>query len=343
MIEKQIWGENFRAFGVALIMLGLAVIVGTSGYMYFNENFTFIDALYMTIITITTVGFSEVHPLTVESKIFTMFLILVSFGIFGYLASMITRYILDGVFRRNLKDYRVIKKVHNLKNHVIICGFGRNGRQACEELIKNDVQVVIIDRREDKIELIRQNEKLLYVKGDATYEEILEEANITNAKALISAMPNDADNVYVTLTAREISPNLKIISRSSHFQSEKKLKRAGADNVIMPDRIGGQHMAKLVLQPDILEFLDQILLQKDHEVKLEEISCLDLRDKFLAKSIKELNIRDKSGANIIGLKNSQGTYIYNPSPDIALFSDVHIFVFGTPVQIKKLKKYLLSN
>lgn len=343
MVEKQIWSENLRAFASALVMLALAVIVGTSGYMYFNDDFTFVDALYMTIITITTVGFGEVHPLTLEAKVFTMLLILVSFGIFGYLASMVTRYILDGIFRRNLKDYRVIKKIHRLKDHVVICGFGRNGRQACQELIKNNIRVVIIDRREDKIEIIRQNDKLLYIKGDATYEEILIDANIANAKALISAMPSDADNVYVTLSAREINPDLKIISRSSHFQSEKKLKRAGADNVIMPDKIGGQHMAKLVFQPDILEFLDQILLQKDHDVRLEEVSFIKLKDKFIGKSIKELNIRDQSGVNIIGIKNSEGTYIYNPSPSIFLFSNFQIFVFGTPLQIKKLKQHLLND
>ena len=340
MRQQKIWAENLRTLSIALTMFLIAVAIGIIGYMQINEAYNFVDALYMTVITITTVGFTEVHPLSDAGKIFTVILILISFGIFGYLISAITRFILDGVFRRNLKDYKVNRKIEKLKNHVIVCGYGRNGRQAALELAEHKENVVIIDKSDAVIEQIRENPELIYIQGDAHQEEILEAANIKHAKALITAIPNDAENVYVALTARELNPKLRIISRSSSMQSYSKLKRAGADNVIMPNRIGGQRMAKLVAQPDIVEFLDFILLQSSKDVKLEQIKCDELSVYFDGKSIRELNVRDKSGANIIGLKNTEKGYIFNPSPEIKLTRDAQLFVLGNPEQIKKLKKLL---
>ena len=340
MRRYHFWEENFRALVIACVLLIIVLTVGTLGFMYINESYSFVDSIYMTVITLSTVGFSEVHPLTPAGKIFTILLIFSSFGMFGYILSTITRFILDGVFRRNLKDYRVNRKIEKLNNHVIVCGYGRNGRQAIHELLEHGEQVVIIDKSESAIESIRENPNLMYLQGTAHQEDVLEKAGVKQAKALITAIPNDADNVYVALTARELNPKLRIISRSSNTQSDSKLKRAGADNVIMPDRIGGQRMAKLVVQPDVVEFLDFILLQSSKEVKLEEVSCEDLASCFEGKSIRELNVRDKSGANIMGLKDAQGKYVYNPSPEIKLTKDAQLFVLGNPTQIDSLKKLL---
>jgi voltage-gated potassium channel len=273
-------------------------------------------------------------------KLFTVFLIFISFGIFGYIASAVTRFILDGVFRRYLKDYRVVRKIEKLNGHVIVCGFGRNGKQASLELIDHGEQVVVVDSSEEAIDRVRLFPELLFIQGDATQEEILEMANISGAKALITAIPNDASNVYVVLTASEMNSKMKIISRSSNSQSDTKLKRAGAHNVIMPDRLGGQQMAKLVAQPDVVEFLDNILLQSTKGVKLEEVSCRELADCFIGKSIRELNVRDRSGANIIGLKDEAGGYIYNPSPEIVLDENFHLFVLGNKEQVYNLKQFL---
>lgn len=340
MNKEKIWEENIRTLSIAMFFLVLAVSIGTVGFMLLNEAYTFIDALYMTVITITTVGFKEVHPLTDMGKLFTVFLIFISFGIFGYIASAVTRFILDGVFRRNLKDYRVVRKIEKLNGHVIVCGFGRNGKQASLELIEHGEQVVVVDSNEDAIDRVRLFPDLLFIQGDATQEEILEMANISEAKALITAIPNDASNVYVVLTASEMNSKMKIISRSSNSQSDTKLKRAGAHNVIMPDRLGGQQMAKLVAQPDVVEFLDNILLQSTKGVKLEEVSCRELADCFIGKSIRELNVRDRSGANIIGLKDEAGSYIYNPSPEIVLDEKFHLFVLGNKEQVYNLKQFL---
>ncbi|MDE5420427.1 NAD-binding protein [Labilibaculum sp. DW002] len=341
MNKQKIWEENIRSLGIAMFSLVLAIVIGTGGYMLLNDAYSLVDAFYMTVITITTVGFTEVHPMTDAGKLFTIFLIFVSFGIFGYLASAITRFILDGVFRRNLKDYRIVRSIEKLKGHVIVCGYGRNGKQACLELIEHGENVVVIDSEESSIDRIRLQPELLFVQGDATQEDVLNMANIAEAKALITAIPNDAENVYVVLTAREMNSKIKIISRSEKSQSDNKLKRAGADNVIMPDRIGGQQMAKLVAQPDVVEFLDNILLQSTKGVKLEEVSCRGLAECFVGKSIRELNVRDRSGANIIGLKDQDGVYIYNPSPEIVLDRYFHLFVLGNKEQVYNLKQLLV--
>ncbi|MFT5750011.1 MAG: voltage-gated potassium channel [Ancylomarina sp.] len=337
---RRVWEENVRTLSFALILMVVVIGFGTLGYMHLNEDYSFIDALYMTVITISTVGFKEVHDLTDGGKIFTILLILTSFGIFGYIVSAVTRFILDGVFRRNLKDYRVVRKIEKLSNHVIVCGFGRNGHQASLELLEHDEKVVVVDSRESSIDQIRMIPELLFIQGDATLEEVLTSANISKAKALITAIPDDAANVYVCLTARELNPDIRIISRSSKLQSDNKLKRAGANNVIMPDLLGGRRMAKLVAQPDVIEFVDKILLQSIKGVNLIEVSCSKLASCFVGKSILDLNVRNISGANIIGLKDGEGNYIYNPSPNIILDETFQLFVLGDDKQLKRISELL---
>lgn len=340
---RQVWEGNVKTLSFALILMFVVIGFGTIGYMRLNDEYSFIDALYMTVITISTVGFKEVHDLTDNGKLFTILLILTSFGIFGYIVSAVTRFILDGVFRRNLKDYKVARRIEKLSNHVIVCGFGRNGRQASLELLEHEEQVVVIDSKESSIDKIRMIPELMFIQGDATLEEVLMLANISKAKALITAIPDDAANVYVCLTVRELNPDIRIISRSSKMQSDIKLKRAGANNVIMPDLLGGQQMAKLVAQPDVIEFLDKILLQSIGGVNLMEVSCANLAGCFIGRSILDLNVRNVSGANIIGLKDNEGNYIYNPSPEIILDQKIQLFVLGDSHQLKRLYKLLDSG
>ena len=166
---------------------------------------------------------------------------------------------------------------------------------------------------------------------------------IRKAKALITALPNDADNMFVVLTASEMNPSLKIISRASDFRSDSKLKRAGATNIIMPDRIGGQRMAKLVTQPDVVEFIEYILLQRSRDVQLTEISCQQMAMCNYKKTIRELKLRERSGANLVGIKTGEGAYIFNPSPDIEITQADKLFVLGTPGQVTKFKNILAEE
>ena len=226
-------------------------MIGVVGYMFF-EGFDFWEAVYMTVITVTTVGFNEVKPLSFEGRIFTIFLILGSFGTFAYTITEVTKYVVDGEFRRLLLHMRVDRSINKLRNHTILCGYGRNGRQAYQTLIENGVNCVVVEKDKEILAELTDNSNVLYVEGDATHDDVLIRAGIKDARALISALPNDADNLFVVLTARVNNSKIKIISRASEDNSDTKLRHAGVDNVIMPDKVGGAHMAQLVVKPDVV-------------------------------------------------------------------------------------------
>ncbi|MFP4489614.1 MAG: potassium channel family protein, partial [Bacteroidales bacterium] len=267
---------------------------------------------------------------------FTIFLILGSFGIIGYVVTMVTRFVVDGVFTNYFKDSRVKKRIDRLKDHVIVCGYGRNGKQAVSDLVDHDKEFLILEKDPDVVEYLRRSTSYLYLEGDATHEDILELANIENARALITTLPVDADNLFVVLTARQMRSDMLIISRASDDNSDTKLKRAGATNVIMPDKIGGTRMARLVIDPDVVEFIDTVLLQPSG-VRIEELSCKDLAACFTEKSIKDLDIHNKTGANIIGLRDKNKEYTVNPPADTILSPDDQLFVLGTGEELDSLR------
>ncbi len=286
----------------------------------------------------STVGFEHVEPLSDGSKLVTIFLICSSFGVFAYVFTSLASLIIDGELRAYFKNKVVQKKINRLKNHVVICGFGRNGRQAIRELEKHGKKFVIVERDDRAIERIKEaNANYLYVRGNAVHEESLPLANIENAAALISTFPNDADNLFIILTAKEKNPDITIITRAANEYSEKKLKRAGATNVIMPDKIGGLRMAKLVAEPDVVEFFENILDHSADTVNLKEVSCENMSDRLSGCTIGDIAVRNKTGANIIGLKKEDGEYVLNPHKDTVLCQAYKIFVLGTPDQVKVLK------
>lgn len=333
--------KNLNSIFVAIVMLLVVIFVGLIGYRILG--YTMVEAFYQTIITIATVGFKEVHDLSPNGMIFTAFLIIFSFGIFAYAVTTLTRYIVEGVYRNTIKDTRVKRKIDRLTDHVVICGYGRNGKQAATELLDHHVPILIVEKDPEIIQGLRNSSDMLYVEGDAVDEDILTQCRLPYAKALISALPVDADNLFVVLTAKETNPNLTIISRASMDHADVKLKRAGATNVIMPDKIGGQRMAKLVAQPDIVEFVDYMLLQSTENVVLEEISCENIALCYAGKSIRELDLRNESGANIIGMKRVDMSYLINPLPETELQSADRLFVLGTRRQIERLKKLISTE
>jgi voltage-gated potassium channel len=328
--------KYFTKFYLALGLIAAIISIGIIGFM-FIEDYTFLEAFYMTIITIATVGFQEVHPLTEEGRLFTALLIITSFGTFAYAITAITKYVVEGEFNYYYKFYKVNNTISKLSNHVVICGYGRNGKQAATVLQSNNQQFVIIEKNETLVDQIREH-GFLCVQGDCTQDEILNRTGITSARALITTLPIDADNLFVVLTARSINPNLTIISRASDDNSDKKLKIAGADNVIMPDRIGGAHMASLVIKPDVIEFLDHITGQGGPNINLEEIVFNELPEQLLNQTIKDLEVRNKSGANIIGFKTAHGEFVINPSADTKIIPGAKLFVLGTPEQVAKLRE-----
>jgi voltage-gated potassium channel len=332
---------NLKHAYYTLLLLLAVVVIGTTGYRILG--FTLSEAIYQTIITIATVGFEEVHPLDNRGMWFTTVLVVFSFGIFAYAVTTFTRFIVEGVFRNTFKDNKVKRKIDRISDHVVICGYGRNGKQAAWELLQHNFPLVVVEKDAEIVQSLRETPGMLYVEGDADDENILKQANIESARAMITTLPVDADNLFVVLTAKELNPDLKIISRATQENSDLKLKRAGASNVIMPDRIGGQRMAKLVAQPDIVEFLEIILLQSADNTILEEISCERLASCYMNKSILELDIRNTSGANIIGMKRADKSYLINPTPETKLESTDKLFALGTKNQISQLIKTITTE
>ena len=330
--------KYFRKVYIALLLLITILLVGITGFIII-EGYTLGEAFYMTVLTVSTVGFNEVRPLSGIGRIFTAFLIIFSFSTFVYAISSISNYILDGEYKVYFKDLRISKKVSKITNHTIICGYGRNGRQAASELKSHRRKYVVVEQSKDLSDHLREEHDIPFVEGDATIDKTLEKAGIQNATALITTLPKDADNLFVVLTAREMNPNLLIISRASKDNTDKKLKRAGANNVIMPDKIGGAHMASLVIKPDVIEFMDYVMGQGTSSVNLEEITFENLPEDLKNKTIKELGIRDKSGANIVGFRTPEGEYIINPSPDTIITPQAKIFVLGTMEQIDAFRDF----
>ncbi len=315
------------------------LIIGTIGYIII-DNYKPVNAFYMTVITIATVGYGEVEPLSTAGKIFTSFLIITSFGTFAYAVSAITKFVIDGEFNQFYKNKKLTSAIDKLSDHVIICGYGRNGRQAAQILKKHDKRFVVVENNDKITTTVSHKFADLVLNGDGTQDETLLKAGILRAKALITTLPIDADNLFIVLTARNLNSKLTIISRASDDGSDAKLKIAGANNVIMPDKVGGAHMASLVMKPDVMEFVDYITAQGGDNNNLEEITFDRINDVLKNKTLKELEIRNKSGANIIGFKTATGEYIVNPSADTKIIPHSKIFVLGTPEQIRKLNLIL---
>ena len=318
---------------LALTLLVMVLLFGVLGYRFLSD-YTWIDAFYMTIITVTTVGFSEVRPLDAEAKIFTVILIVTSVFIFAFAISVITEYVLSRNSLQLLKKKRVKNKISSVSNHVIICGFGRNGNQAAERLKAYNKPFVVIERNKEVIEKFEDG--ILFIEGDANEDEALIEAGIDRAQYLITAMPDDAANLFVVLSARQLNKNLFIISRASQFTSQKKLRLAGADKVIMPDKIGGDHMASLVVMPDLITFMDKLSTEGEHTTNLEEVTIETFMAEVDNHSLRDLDLRKKTGCTIIGYIEPNGNYIINPEADLKLQPQGKVIVLGRPEQIKKL-------
>ncbi|ETN96916.1 voltage-gated potassium channel [Zhouia amylolytica] len=327
----------FRSkFYIAIALLVFVFLFGIFGYRYFGE-YNWIDAVYMTVITVTTVGFSEVRPLDGEAKIFTIILIISSVFIFAFAISIITEFLLVRSTVQQIKLRKMKRKINQLKDHVIICGYGRNGKQAALKLLRYKKPFVVIESNEEVIEK-EQDDQVLFILGNANEDEVLLEAGIEKAQVLITALPNDADNLFVVLSARQLNKGLNIISRASEESSQRKLTLAGADRTIMPDKIGGDHMASLVVLPDLVEFVRQLAIEGKDTITLEEVSMDDLPEKYKYKSLIDLNLRSVTGCTVIGYKEASGDFIINPEGDTKLLPNCKLVVLGRPEQIKKLNE-----
>jgi voltage-gated potassium channel len=313
------------------------ILAGTFGFMLI-ERYTFLDGLYMTIITITTIGYTEVKPLSATGKVFNIFLILSSFSIFTYALAKLTQYIGSGEMALYFKTRKLMQSIDKLHDHVIICGFGRNGHEAAHTLKAHRVKFVVIEKHFQNIhEWLEDDPALLYIHADATEDEMLLKAGIKRAKALIITLPEDADNVFIVLSARSLNYDMQIISRASHYASLIKLKKAGADNVIMPDKIGGSHMATLVSKPDVIEFIEYLSSEEGESISMESVDYSKLPPELKDQSLKVIMDWKKTGVNCIGVKTSEKKFIINPPENTVISKGMKVIVLGTREQIESMK------
>jgi voltage-gated potassium channel len=319
----------FKGLFPPLVLLGGLMLLGTVGYMLL-ERFNFLEALYMTVITVASVGFQEVRPLSETGRIFTIFLILINLGLFTYFITLLSRYFFDLEFIKKYKQIKMENSIQKLQGHVIICGFGRNGKESAQVLHDNKIPFVILEEK-NELDSDLDFEVKYFMKGDATKDETLVEAGINNARAIIITLPVDADNLFVVLTAKQLNPNVTIISRASQDSSIKKLKIAGASNVIMPDKIGGAHMATLVMLPDVVELLSMMGTKNNTEFRVAEISA----QKSIALS--ELDLWKKTNCTILGIKDQANNYTINPSSSYHINPGERLIVMGSDEQIAHAK------
>lgn len=319
----------FKKLLPPLILLFLLMLFGTIGY-HLIESYNFLDSLYMTVITISSVGFQEVKPLSEAGRLFTIFLILINIGLFTYFISLLSRYFFDIEFIKSYKLYKMEKKIQQLQDHVIICGFGRNGKESAQLLHENNIPFVVLEEKSDLDPNI-EFEVPHFLKMDCTHDDALENAGILNARALITTLPLDADNLFVVLSAKQLNPNINIISRASLDSSVKKLKIAGANNVIMPDKIGGAHMAKLVMQPDVVELLSIMSTKSNNHFRIEELVC---KNAFL---LGDLDLWNKTNCTILAIKNAMKHYDINPPANYELMAGESIIVMGSDEQLANAK------
>ncbi|MDH3244984.1 MAG: NAD-binding protein, partial [Saprospiraceae bacterium] len=309
---------SLLSFRNAFLLLLMGTSVGIVGFMIV-EGYNLREAIYMTIITLSTVGFQEVRPLSPSGQIFATLLILLNLGIFAYGISVVTGYIVRGELFKKFHLNMIESKIAKLDQHIIVCGYGRYGRQVVDHLLHHSIPFVLIERDEEKIQQIQSSEeKILYIEGDATNDENLLAAKIKSAKALISALPEDTDNLFTVISARQMNPSINIISRCATKRTERKLKQAGANHVIMPDSIGGFYMASLISSPGAVEFFSLISREFESDIGFEEMSYDSMPTQCQDQTIRQLKIRKNTGANIIGLREPSGHFIVNPEPDTML-------------------------
>lgn len=322
-----------RRVAYAFAVLGAVLTVGTLGYMGI-ERWPVLDALYMTVITVGTVGFREVHSLSTGGQVFTMALIIVGFGAIVFALGTIVDFMVEGHFSGLLEGRRMDKRIAALSGHHVVAGLGRVGSTVAEEFDDRGAPFVVIDVSDDALALARAR-GWAYVHGDATLEDTLTAAGLARAKSLVTALDTDADNLFVTLTARGMKPDLFIVSRSTAASAEAKLRRAGADRVITPTEIGGRRMAAMVMQPVVSQYLDVVTRGGAVQFKLEEILLGD-DDPYVGRSIGESRIRQDTGAYVLAVHHPGGEVDTNPPPDLVLSAGDRLVAIGTEEQLALL-------
>lgn len=321
----------------ALALLVLISCIGVAGYMTLADM-SVMDAVYMTAITLSTVGYREVAPLTPAAQLFTIGLIFTGLGVVLYGASLVAGDVIEGRLQRVLGRRMVERQIEHLADHYIVCGFGRMGRIVCKELAAKPVPFIVVDRDPEALKRA-DDDGCLSVDGDATEDRVLQHAGIARARGLVSALSRDEDNVYVVLSARQLNPNLLIVSRAEDERSETKLARAGATRVVSPYVIGGSRMAGALLRPAVLDVIDLATHYRSMELKIEEFAVTS--GAFAAGgTVRESGLREEVGLIVIAIKKSSGEMVYNPAAETHIDTGDILVVMGPAASLQQLEHRL---
>ena len=323
--------EGWRRLRFGVAALVGVIMAGTAGYIALG--FPWLDALYQTVTTVATVGFREVQPLDAAGQAFTIALILVGVGTALYTFTQVLEVVVEGHVQEVLGRRRMERELARMSGHVIVCGFGRVGRNLAQFVTGAGHDVVVIDNDPTRVADAEGSGHV--VLGDATTDEALKEAGIERARVLVTTLTTDAANLFVTLTARSLRPDLFIVARARAETSEAKLAQAGADRVVNPQGIGGARMAAFVLQPHVAEFLDIVMHDGSLEFRLEEVP-LPAGSPLAGRSLRDAHIRDSTGALILALRDSGGEFTTNPPPETVLEAGQILIAIGTEGQLKAL-------
>ena len=324
----------------AAVMLALVLSMGTAGYMILEE-WNFLDSLYMTVITISTVGFSEVNPVSNQGRILTMTILISCLGVLGYVVGTLTRTLVEGQLLEVMGRKKLERQIQKLKNHYIICGYGRVGRIICEEIKKSKPAPLVVIDKDSTLTPKIEEDGYLYFLGDATREECLLKAGILSAKGVATALDSEADNVYITLTARGLNPDLFVLARAGRRGSEKKLERAGANRVVSPHQIGGFRMAQALLRPHVTEFIDFAFTDLDTNLGMEEIPVRP-DSKLSDISLVDSGIRQQFDLIIVAISKATGEMLFNPASHTRIQIGDTLIALGQRSNLIKLER-LLGN
>jgi voltage-gated potassium channel len=328
----RLWGPLLDLWRGVIILL-LVLVVGTFGYRLI-EGWSFLDSLFMTITTITTVGYREVHPLSTAGRIFTIFLILGGVGTAFYILTSMVRYILEGEFGIRIGRQRMEAKIKRLSGHFILCGYGRVGSAIANILKQQEAKFVVIDWDLNAVSKAQQA-GYLTINGDATKDESLKQAGIDSAIGIIIALGDDGSTIYTTLAAKELNSSLSIVARASNEDADRKLQQAGADRVVAPESIGGMRMARLALRPQAVEFIETVLFGREKQLLVEEIEAAE-GSPLVGSTIKEIE-EQFTGIRILALKDENGVLIPNPGPHTTIKKENRLTAFGTMEQLHSIE------
>lgn len=329
--------DHLKKTIISIILFIALLAIGSWGYMAI-EGWNFFDALYMTVITIATVGYSEIHIISPAGRMFTLVLIFLGVGFFLYAVGNFIQFLVEGRIRYVLGRRKLDRQINKLKDHYIICGYGRMGRALARFLIQRYLDVVVIEQNQART-TVMDEDGILYLVGAATDESLLIRAGIERARGLITVVGNDADNVFLVLLARQMNPDIFIVARAIMNSAKRTLTAAGANKVVSPYDLGARRIAHAILRPTVIEFLEMAFTDENVDVEVEEIT-IKPNSPVVRRTLYESEIRQKFGVMIISIKKEDGHMVFNPDADTLLESNDTLVVVGGAANIKGLEKLL---